>query len=149
MHRPFHLSSPPADASDFANTQCRSLALSPDRKKIVVSYSSGEIRLWDIKTRSHSVLRDAGTIAHSDIRTLAYSSLPVTFSPNGSYVAYASATDPRTVDIQDIVSKQVLSSIDLDGAPTDGIRSLDISGHNKKLIITFHNSSRIMVCVWD
>ena len=114
----------------------------------MVSYSSGEIRLWDIKARIYSVLRAASTIAHSDIKTL-YSSLPVTFSPDGSYVAYASATDSRTVDIQDVVSKQVLSFIDLDVAPTDRIQSLDISADNKRLIVTFHNSSRIMVYVWD
>ena len=139
VHRPFHLTS--------AVGECRSLALCPDGKKVIVSCSFGKIRLWDIKTRTYSVLRPTGAIRHSDIDSLAYSSLPVTFSPDGSYVSYASASDPRTVDIQD-VSKQVVLNIDLEGAPTDGIQSLDISPNNKRLIATFHNSSRIMVYVW-
>ena len=160
VHRPFRLSSPPeGDAlsrrgsmpqdRDFAISACRSLAISPDGKKVMVSYSSGEIRLWDIKARTYSVLRPTGAIRHSDIDSLAYSSLPVTFSPDGSYVAYASASDPRMVELQDVVSKQVVSYIDLDGAPTDGIQSLDISPNNKRLIVTFPNSNRIMVCMWD
>lgn len=139
VYRPFHL----------ASVECKSLALSPDGKKVMVSYTSGEIRLWDVKARSYSVLRVAGDIIYSDNTFLAHSSLPVTFSPDGSYVAYASANDPRIVDIQDVDSEQVISYIDLDGAPTDGIQSLYISPNNKNLIITFHNSSRIMVCVWD
>ena len=133
---------------DFPVSECRSLAISPNGKKIMVSYSSGEIRLWDIKARSYSILRAASTIRHSNIKSPAFSSSPVAFSPDGSYVAYASATDPRTVDIQD-VSKKVLSSIDLDDAPIEGIQSLDISPNNRRLIVTFHNSSRIIVCVWD
>lgn len=163
VHRPFHLSSPPEGDTlsrrgsmppdrlgDSAVAECRSLAISPDGKKVMVSYSSGQIRLWDIKARTYSVLRPTGVITHSDIESPAYSSLPVTFSSDGSYVAYASVSDPRTVDIQDVVSKQV-SHIDLqvDGAPTDGIQSLDISPNNKRLIITFHNSNRIMLYVWD
>ena len=156
VYRPFHLSIPPEGDTpsrrgsyrNFAVAECRSLAISPNGKKILVSYSSGEIRLWDIKARSYSILRAASTIRHSNIKSPAFSSSPVAFSPDGSYVAYASATDPRTVDIQD-VSKKVLSSIDLDDAPIEGIQSLDISPNNRRLIVTFHNSSRIIVCVWD
>lgn len=136
VHRPSHLTS--------AVAECRSLALSPCGRKVMVSYSSGEIRLWDMRAKNYSVLRGVDD-------TMPYfpaSSLPVTFSSDGSYVAYASAKDPRTVDIQDVISKQVMSYIDLDGAPTGGIQSLDISPNNKRLIVTFHNSSRIMVCVW-
>ena len=159
VYRPFYLSSRsdgavlsrrgPSPNRDSAVADCRSLAISPDGKRIMVSYSSGEIRLWDIKAGSYSVLRDADASGHSYINSPAYSSLPVTFSPDGSYVAYASATDPGTVDIQDVFSKKVLSCIDLDGSPMDGIRSLSISPNNKRLIVGFHNSSRIMVCVWD
>ena len=106
----------------------------------MVSYSSGEIRLWDIKAGSYSILRNAGAITDSDI-----SSLPAAFSPDGSYVVYASAIDPTMVDIQNIVSKRVLSSIALDDSPTvDGIQSLNISPDSKKLIVSFHNSNHII-----
>ncbi|KAF8811047.1 kinase-like protein [Phlegmacium glaucopus] len=160
LHRPFHLSL--LSAGDTLNrrramspdrnsavAECRSLAASPDGKRVMVSYSSGEIRLWDIKARSYSVLRDAGASGHSDFTSSAYSSLPVTFSPDSSFVAYASATNPGTVVIQDVVSNKVLSHIDLEGSPADGIQSLDIAPNNKRLIVTFHNSSRIIVCLWS
>ena len=148
-HRPFHLSPPyESDALNRRVAECRSLASSPDGKKIVVSYGSGEIRLWDIKSRIHSVVRDPGVSRRSDINPSAYSSFPVTFSPDGTYVAYAFAANPTTVNIQEVASKKV-AYIDLDDSPTDGIRSLNISPNNKKLVVTFHNSSRIMVCLWD
>lgn len=160
VHGPFYLSSLPRGDTlnrrraispdrDPAVAECRSLAISPDGKKVMVSYSSGEIRSWDIKARSYSVLRDAGTSRQSNFNSSAYPSSPVIFSPDGSFVAYASATDPRTVIIQDVVSKKELSFIDLDVSPTDGIQSLNISPNNKRLVVTFRNSNRIMVYVWE
>lgn len=85
--------------------------------------SDGKVRIAGLSKRSvgyqatrtpYSVLGTTGnTIKHSD-PDLVYSSLPVISSPDSSYVAYSSASNLRTVGIQDVGSEKYFSFINLD-----------------------------------
>ena len=94
-----------------SNPSLRSISFSPDGA-LLASASLGEIRLWDVATRT-----SAGTLGEHDgeLRSVA-------FSPDGT--ALASAADDRTIRIWDVATGQRTATMEGHGGP---VRSVSFS----------------------
>jgi len=130
-----------SNASGSSSISCKSIAPSPDGRKVAMGYSNGEIRLWDVSRCSYDVMRTPGRGKANGIA--------LTYAPDASRVAYISRDAENTIDIQEVGSLKVIASVHVPHLEGKSVLTMHIIQNNKKMVMSFKGSPDIMVCTWN
>jgi WD40 repeat protein len=115
----------------------RSVAFSPDGKKLAAAARDGQVCLWDAATGNELLF----IMAHPDTTDAAFAGAPcVAFSPDGKHVA--SAGSDRTVRLWDATTARELMRFQADGA----VLALAFTADGKELV---SGDADTAVIVWD
>ncbi|PPR08181.1 hypothetical protein CVT24_001531 [Panaeolus cyanescens] len=129
---------------------CRHLIASPDGKKVAVSYSSGEVRVWDVKSGEYVIINDG----RPDMQLHHSHPFPVAYSPDGSKLAFPDlsvevANKDKVIEVRDSGSGKQVAVVTLKGCPPAHIQTIDFAVKGKRLILTFKDRKEVFIFVWE
>ncbi|KAF9055623.1 WD40-repeat-containing domain protein [Panaeolus papilionaceus] len=129
---------------------CRYLIASPDGKKVAVSYSNGEIRVWDAKSGEYDIIKPGAP----NIELHRRHPFPIAYSSDGSKVAFPDlsvgvANQEKVVEVRDSGSGKQVAVVTLKGCPPAHIQTIDFAVKGKRLILTFKDRKEVFIFVWD
>jgi len=126
------------------------VVFSPNGKKIAVAYLTHEIRLWELNTGAHAVLRGAD-VTYEPRHVL----VSMCFYSSGKRIAYPICDNDgsdmaRGVILQDTSTGTVVRSFFFDDGPISKgeIQSILVSPDEKRLGVIFSGGKTALVWVW-
>lgn len=127
------------------------LACAPDGKKIAVSYATGEILVLDLRSKKVKTMRDPTSSSDLHSPSLqAKRAPPVIFSDNGSRIIYPCNVQQKTIQIQDVATNVILSTVHLaDCPPNNDISFISVTPNFKHITCSFTHGTHALVYIWD
>ena len=131
--------------SSAESPKCISLVPSQNGADVLVGYSNGEIRLWNIASGHYTVIR----IPPLQSTITAYTSLPLTFSPDGSLVLFPSFEERRRIEVYDVKTGHRFLTCYLQDWPEGAtIKQIILSPDQSRLIVSFEGSATVLIFCW-
>jgi len=125
--------------------KCISLVVSPNETDILVGYSNGEIRLWNIASGHYTVIR----IPPRQSTTPAYNSLPLAFSSDGVLVLFPSFEERRRIEVYDVQTGHSFLTCHLQDWPEGAtVKQIILSPDKSRLILSFEGSTTVLIFCW-
>ena len=125
--------------------KCISLVPSPDGTDVLVGYSNGEIRLWNITSGHYTVIRNPPRQS----TTSAYNSLPLTFSSDGTLVLFPSFKERRKIEVYDVKIGHSFLTCHLQDWPEGAtVKQIILSPDKSRFILSFEGSATVLIFCW-
>ena len=129
--------------------RCVSILPSPSSKHIAVVYDTGEIRLWDLETRTCSIPRSPLDVLQPSRPPNEVKAIPMFFSSDGKILVFPSLDKQKTIEFFNTKRCTTSTTHELDDWP-DGavVRSILVSPDKTRLIIGFEGFNDILIFCW-
>jgi WD40 repeat protein len=125
--------------------KCISLVPSPNGADVLVGYSNGEFRLWNIASGHYTVIR----IPPRQATIPAYNSLPLTFSSDGSLILFPSFEERRRIEVYELKTGYRFLTCHLEDWPEGAIvKQIILSPDKSRLILSFEGSTTVLIFCW-
>ena len=122
-----------------------SLVPSPNGADVLVRYSNGEIRLWNIASGHYIVIR----IPPRQSTIPAHNSLPLTFSSDGSLLLFPSFEESRRIEVYDVKTGRRFLTCHLQDWPEGAtVKQTILSPDKSRLILSFEGSTTVLIFCW-
>ena len=138
-------SSTPSDV-----VRCVTVLPSPSSKQAAIGYDTGEIRIWDLETRSYSLLRSPQDILHLSHPPKKIEAIPMSFTSDGKILAFLSIGKQKTVELFNTKTCNISTICELHEWP-DGavVRSVLVSPDKTRLIVSFDGLNDVLIFCWS
>jgi len=143
------LTTDPVPRSTSNVVRCVTVLPSPSSKKVAVGYDSGEIRIWDLETRSYILPRSPQDILHLSRLPDKVKATPMSFSSDGEILAFPSLDERKTVELFNTNSCTTSTTCELYDWP-DGaaVHSILVSPDKTRLIVCFEGLNYVLIFCW-